>query len=185
MLSYWSKRSAMVRCGAVVVVFDGLDRLQWKRIAVDRWTPIGVWPNGSDAADIREVMDRDAPLLVILDQYVDPVPVLVEELASAPAAVTDLVGTVEGDVALLRIPRLDWLPDQLRERGERFLHQASRDVARRPALLTPPLVLDEDGDEATVRFGLRLRTMDWRPDDLSAAVSHAFAGRLPDPVPVA
>lgn len=172
----------MLRCGAVVVVFDGLDRLLWKRIAVDRWTPSGLWPSDCDAADVREVLDRGEPLLVILDRSADPVPVLVEELISAPPVVTDLVCTVEGDVAELRIPRLDWLPDQLRERGPRFLHQASRDLARRPALLTPSLVLDEDGDHTKVRFGLRQRSTDWRPNDLSAVVSHAFAGALADPI---
>lgn len=180
-MSSWVKRSAVVRCGAVVVVFDGLDRLLWTRIDVARWTPSGLWPSGSEATEIREVLDRGERLLVVLDQSAEPVPVLADELRSAPPAVTDLVHTVEGDVAELRIPRLNWLPDQLRERGERFLHQTSRDVARRPALLTPPLVLDEDGDDSTVRFGLRRRPMDWRPDDLLAAVSHAFAGRRPDP----
>jgi hypothetical protein len=172
----------MVRCGAVVVVFDGLDRLQWKRITAGRRTPSGIWPNDSEAAEIAEVLERGEPLLVILDQSADPVPVLVEELRSAPSTVTDLVSTVEGDVAELRIPRLDWLPDQLRERGHRFLHQVSRDLARRPALLTPPLVLDEDGDRTTVRFGLRKRPSAWRLNDLPAAVSHVFVSAVADPV---
>lgn len=168
----------MSRCDGVVVVLDGLDRLRWRRTAVDRWTPCGLWPSDDEAAEVGEVLDRRQPLLVVLDRCSDPVYVFVDELASAPPAVMALVSAVDDDVAELRAPQLDWLPGPLCQRGRNFLRRVLHNGARLPALLTPPLVLDEDGHDDNVRFGVRTRSVDWRPSELAAAVTHTFAAAL-------
>jgi hypothetical protein len=168
----------MLRCGGALVVYDGPHRLIWNRISAARWTPTRLWPNRTEAAVVTESMSRGDPLLIILDRRTEPIHVLVEELATAPREVTDLVCSVAGDVAELRIPRLCWLPDHLVERGQRFLQDVAATVARSPRLLLPSLILEErDNTPDTVWFGLRVRSASWSVDEVKSVVDHLRAGR--------
>jgi len=138
---------SMLRCGGALVVYDGPHRLIWNRISAARWTPTRLWPN---RAVVTESISRGDPLLIILDRRPEPVHVLAEELAAAPQEITDLVCSVAGEVAELRIPRLNWLPDHLGERGQRFLQDVAATVARSPTLLLPSLILEEHDDPPIV-----------------------------------
>src|SRR5262245_29079636 len=127
----------MLRCGGALIVYDGPRRLIWNKIGVARWRPCRLWPDSVEAAEITEVWRRGEPLLIILDRRPEPVHVLVEELAGAPPEVTDLVSSVSGEVAELRVPRLSWLPDHLAQRGQCFLQEVAATVAHTPPLLLP------------------------------------------------
>jgi hypothetical protein len=165
------------------VVFDGPARLVWHRAGPDRWTLAGLWPSESEATEVAEIISRGGPLLVIFDRRPEPVYVLAEELAEAPPAVAALAPASDRDVAELRVPRLTWLPEQLQRRGQRFLRDATDLVARTPAPLLPPLVLEAAREApANVRFALRVRAGYWSDADLAAVVDHTFGRHHRPPV---
>lgn len=167
----------MVRCGGALVVHDGPRRLVWNRISVARWTPCRLWPDRTEAADLGEAVSRGEPLLIILDRRPEPVHVLVEELAGAPPEVTELVSSVEGEVAALQVPQLSWLPNHLAQRGQRFLRDVAATVAHTPTLLLPALIVQPPGTAPdAVWFGLRVRSASWSIDELMAVVDHMVAG---------
>src|SRR5690242_4701471 len=152
------RNEPMLRCGEALVVYDGPQRLIWNRISAARWTPSRLWPDRSEAAVVSEAVGRGEPLLIIVDRRPEPVHVLVEELAGAPAEVMGLVSSVEGEVAELQVPRLSWLADHLAQRGERFLQEVMASVAHTPPLLLPSLIVQSSGNRPdAVWFGLRVR----------------------------
>jgi hypothetical protein len=172
------KIEPMMRCDGVLVVFDGPARLRWRRTGPDRWTPYVLWPDQAQAEEMNAVLGRGEPVLIVLDLRAEPVYLLAEELAAAPPEIASLVRTLEGGVADLRIPRLAWLPDQLRLRGQRFLRDALDLVAATPAPLVAPVLLEPFGDAPrSVRFALCTGPVGWSRADLSAMVAHTFTRR--------
>lgn len=172
------RNEPILRCGGALVVYDGPRRLIWNKIGVARWMPCRLWPDGSEAAEVAEVLRRGDPLLIILDRRPEPVHVLVEELVGAPPEVTDLVSSVAGEVAELRVPLLSWLPDHLAQRGQRFLQQVAAEVAHTPPLLLPSLIVPAPGSAPdAVWFGVRVRSASWSIDEVMAVVDYMVAAR--------
>ncbi|HET9139275.1 hypothetical protein [Actinophytocola sp.] len=163
----------MLRHGKALIVFDGPRRLIWQRIGAARWRPRRLWPNPTETAEVLDTINQGDPVLIILDRHPQPVPVLADELAAAPAAVTDLAGALTGDVADLHIPTLTWLPHSWTRHGQRFLQHAAEQLTHRPALLMPPLLLHSaDPPAATLWFGLRTHPRPWTAAELTALVEH-------------
>lgn len=170
------RNEPMVRCAGALVVYDGARRVIWNQVSAARWRPSRLWPNPTEAAEVRDAVRRAEPLLIVLDHRPEPVHVLAEELAEAPPEVTALAGSATGEVAALEIPRLDWLPEHLARRGQRFLREVAATVAHRPALLLPALILQPPDGAEPVWFGLRVRSASWSTDELMAVVDHMLAG---------
>ena len=78
------------------------------------------------------------------------------------------------------MPALDWLPNDLRDRGLRFLQASTSRVRRTPVLLRPALALDErDIACPHVRFAHLSRVTSQTERDLAKVVEYAFAGVTP------
>ena len=81
------------------------------------------------------------------------------------------------DLSPIPVPALDWLPNDLRDRGLRFLQASTWRVRRTPVLLRPALSLDErDIACPHVRFAHLSRAAVQTERDLSTVVAYAFAG---------
>src|SRR5439155_25349164 len=119
------------------------------------------------------------PVVVVLEDT-RTVPVLREEWTDV-AGVVPVDPGADQDVFDVRIPVLDWLPAALRERGLRFLDESSRSLAR-PALIRPPLLLDEPAPGSNLRFARRLTTEPLWPYSLLEVARHVFAD-IPAPGP--
>jgi hypothetical protein len=159
----------MVRCENTLVIYDGSRRLIWKQISTARWAPRRLWPSATEATTVAEAVRRGDPVLIILDRRPEPIHALVDELAQAPPEITDLVSSVSGDVAELRLPRLTWLPRSLSVRGHAFLDGMDLTVTHTPALLLPALMLQPPrANTDNVWFGLRARNANFSIDELMA-----------------
>ncbi|MFF3896398.1 hypothetical protein ACFYY3_25095 [Streptomyces sp. NPDC001812] len=119
--------SPTLRFGEVLVVLEGPARVLWKEPAPERashWTPTGIWPDEGQLAMVRAHLESGRPLLVLLDEARDPVPMLREEWQAAPCRLLEnLTGACHGDlvddeVVELRLPFLDCaLAENLIRRG--------------------------------------------------------------------
>lgn len=156
-----------------------------------QWTPTGLWPDAEQRAEVREHLDRERPLLVLLDEARCRVPVLREEWQAAPRLLLlDKAdsGPEDGpedrpedladeEVVEVRLPFLDWLPEEHRERAARFLAESDAALSRTPVAFLPPLMTEErhDGAPLSPRFARRLLPNALTADRLAAAVEHLFA----------
>ncbi|WP_228034031.1 hypothetical protein [Streptomyces spongiae] len=148
-----------------------------------RWTPTGIWPDERQLAMVREHLESERPLLVLLDEARSRVPMLREEWQAAPCRLLkDLTGTssedfVDDEVVELQLPFLDWLPPTHRDRAARFLADSDAALSRTPVALLPALMTEETHDELppSPRFARRLLPTALTADRLVAAVEHLFA----------
>ncbi len=74
----------MMRFGEVLVVFEGPDRISWRAAEHGEWAPDGIWPEQTLRTLLAEHVASGSPLLVVLDEARDTVPVLREEWERAP-----------------------------------------------------------------------------------------------------
>ncbi|MFI9345749.1 hypothetical protein ACIG0D_31495 [Streptomyces sp. NPDC052773] len=178
--------SPTLRFGEVLVVLEGPARVRWKQPTAERanhWTPTGIWPDEGQLAMVREHLENEGPLLVLLDEARDPVPMLREEWQAAPCRLLeDLTGPcpgnlVDDEVVELRLPFLDWLPAAHRDRAARFLADSDTALSRTPLALLPPLMVEKkhDGVPPSPRFARRLVPNALTPGRLTAAIEHLFA----------
>ncbi|WP_046500595.1 hypothetical protein [Streptomyces odonnellii] len=173
----------------MLVILEGPARVLWNEPAVEpgrrKWTPTGLWPDEEQRALLREYLDDERPLLVLLDDAHRRLPLLREEWQAAPRRVVrDLVaaGRVdladdEDEVVEVRLPFLDWLPQTDRERAARFLAESDAALARTPMALLPPLLIEKIrlGMPQSPRFARRLLPSALTADRLEAAVEYLFA----------
>ncbi|GAA3116985.1 hypothetical protein GCM10010449_43870 [Streptomyces rectiviolaceus] len=146
------------------------------------WKPRGLWPNEAQRAGVREHLDGERPLLVLLDEARCRVPMLREEWRAAPCRLLrDRAGADSGDleddeVVDVRLPFLDWLPEAHRKRAVRFLAESDAALSRTPMAFLPPLMTEErrDGVPPSPRFARRLLPNALTADRLAAAVEHLF-----------
>lgn len=167
------------RHGDALAVIDNERRMRWHRPDPVTWVPAGVWPSAEDALSIHRHLDSGLPLLVILDGPQTTVRLLIEELAGAAPDVVARVACGTREPALVRIPALDWLPEDLRRSGLAFLDVSAEHAHSIPPVLRPPLVLSTSDPAAPhVRFAHRLRKGFNLDDHLHALVEHAFGATL-------
>ncbi|WP_330455644.1 hypothetical protein OIB37_01445 [Streptomyces sp. NBC_00820] len=173
----------------MLVILEGPARVLWNEPAVEpgrrKWTPTGLWPDEAQRALVREYLDDERPLLVLLDDARRHLPLLREEWQAAPRRVVrDLVAAVREDLAddgdevvEVRLPFLDWLPQADRERAARFLAESDAALSRTPMALLPPLLIEETrpGVPQSPRFARRLLPSALTTDRLAAAVEYLFA----------
>jgi len=184
--------SPTLRFGDVLVVLEGPARVLWKeptpQPGTRHWTPTGIWPDENQLAMVREHIERERPLLVLLDEAHSRVPMLQQELQAAPwHLLNSLTATGSGKVAddevvELQLPFLDWLPDAHRNRAARFLKESDATLSRTPVALLPPLMTEGtyDGVPPSPRFARRLLPNALTAGRLAAAVEHLFGdGRKP------
>lgn len=152
------------------------------------WAPTGIWPDENQLAMVREHIEKERPLLVLLEEAHSRVPMLRQELQAAPCHLLDsLTATgpdkpVDDEVVELQLPFLDWLPDAHRDRAARFLRDSDAALSRTPVALLPPLLTEEshDGLPRSPRFARRLLPNALTAGRLAAAVEHLFVnGRQP------
>ena len=153
----------------VLVVVEGARRLVWGRTG-SSWQLTGCWPSRSERDALLARLDEHRPVLVVVEPGSEVVPALAEEVDVLPESVRVLAR--DGDVLDLEVAAFDWLPEAVRERGERFVAQAvatvrSTPLTVLPALLTEPL----EGATGGVRFAVRTRAC----RDLSAQLVDAAA----------
>lgn len=106
--------------GDALVVFEGHKRLTWRAPNNGVAGLSSLWPNTAQRQSVAHHLSQQAPLLVIIDRDITPVPLLPEELPTLPSEARRLLED-EGGFPVLRIPLLDWLPESLRWRGSAFM----------------------------------------------------------------
>jgi hypothetical protein len=171
--------TAVIRHGAMTVVVEGAARIGWRRSGAATWAPERLWPTADEAAELLAAVRRGEALLVVFDETPATVAVLAEEFAQAAPALAELAeggDATGGEVVELRVPPLNWLPEELRRRGLRFLRDSRAKAARTPTFLLPPLVIDEPSAQApNVRFAHRLRHTGACRTQLPQIAAHLFA----------
>jgi hypothetical protein len=166
-----------MRFGDVLVVFEGRHRITWRRSGRAEWTPVALWPDSRQAAMVRRHIAVREPLLVVVERPESTITLLGEQLAAAPPAVAALADG-SGDAVDLRLAAFDWLPEEERERGLRFLRASAERAERLPASLLTPVVLDQpDRADAGVRFLHVRRPWVHLERDLGAVVEITFGER--------
>jgi hypothetical protein len=166
---------AAIECDDALIVFEGQRRIRHHSAA-----GFDLWPDAREAEAVRTRIENGRPILVILGGPQAEATVLTEQFAGAPPAFAELVNAIARDLSPIPVPALDWLPDDVRDRGLRFLRASTMRVRRTPALLCPALRLDErDIAFPHVRFGHLLRVGPHTERDLSLVVAYAFADVAP------
>ncbi|MGY6021722.1 hypothetical protein [Streptomyces spinosirectus] len=132
---------------------------------------------------VRDHIERERPLLVLLDEAHRRIPVLRQELQAAPCQLRGSLTAADSrtpahdEVVELQLPFLDWLPDAHRERAARFLKDSDATLSRTPQALLPALMTEQtyDGLPPSPRFARRLSPDALSAGRLAAAVEHLFA----------
>lgn len=159
----------------VLVVHEGESRLQWLGSAAD-WQLVGMWPDAIDRRRLDEHLAAGRPLLVLLDSATAVVPMWRTELR-IPESEFEQV-SADGDLLEVTVPFLEWLPDELRERGQRFRAGTSAAMERIPVALQPAVVVEDPAlRQGSVRFAWRSRRARLGPRELSAVADWAFSSR--------
>jgi hypothetical protein len=162
---------AAIECGDALVVFEGPRRIRHRSA-----TSFDLWPDARELEEIRHRIESGRPILVILGGPQAKATLLTEQFAGAPPAFAELVQAIARDLSPIPVPALDWLPNDVRDRGLRFLQASTLHVRRTPALLCPELCLDErDVAFPHVRFGHLCRVGAHTERELSLVVAYAFA----------
>ncbi|WP_143674221.1 MULTISPECIES: hypothetical protein [Streptomyces] len=162
-------------CGSTLVVFDGPRRLIWRPVSAGRWSLADLWPTARQARQVTDHIEDGGAVLVLVDEEQIDVPMYAEEVAQVPESLAARI-TVDGDLADLRIPALDWLPEPLRERGRTFLRDTDCHIDRQPDLLLPHLLVEEPGQTpCNLRFARIRHPRPLNNDRLRSAADHLFA----------
>lgn len=146
----------------VMVVFEGLGRLQWRRAAAARWTLTGAWPSGDRRQVFLESLRSGRRAMVVLAPDRAGSTLFEEELPEAfeqdvPAERRLVVRPVpEAGLIDVVVPPLNWLPEEHRARGLRFAAWAGHQVATLPTLGLPQLMVD-DQPQRNLRFAYPTR----------------------------
>jgi hypothetical protein len=107
----------------ILVVREGSHRITWRRLDAALWQPDAVWPTPDQAHQIELHLDRGGRVLVLLDPDLAVedgaarVPVMREELLTAPTAVKALAEDDDPVLTHLTVRLLDWLPAHLQAAG--------------------------------------------------------------------
>jgi hypothetical protein len=161
---------AAIECDNALIVFEGP-----RRIRNHSATSVDLWPDAAEAEEVRHRIESGRPILVILGGPEAEATVLTEQFAGAPPALAALAHAIARDLSPIPVPALDWLPSDVRDRGLRFLRASTLRARRTPALLRPPLSLDEpDGSCPHVRFAHLSRISVQTERELSLVVAYAF-----------
>ena len=165
---------AAIECDDALIVFEGPRRIRHQSA-----TRFELWPDPREAEEVRDRIESGRPILVILGGPQAEATVLTEQFAGAPPALAELVHAIARDLSPIPVPALDWLPNDVRDRGLRFLRASTSRVRRTPVLLRPALALD-DRDIACphVRFAHLSRVAAQTERELSMVVAYAFADVL-------
>ena len=170
---------AAIECDDALIVFEGPRRVRHQSA-----TRYALWPDAREAAEVRDRLESGRPILVILGGPQAEATVLTEQFAGAPPALAELVRAIARDLSPIPVPALDWLPNDLRDRGLRFLQGSVTRIRRTPVLLRPALALDErDIACPHVRFAHLTRAALQTEPDLSTVVAYAFAGVMAPRLP--
>lgn len=154
----------------VVVVFEGLSRLQWRRATSDRWTLIGAWPSPRRRHALLEALHSGDRALVVLAPDIAKSTLFEEELPDAfeqdtpPAHKLVVNSDPEAGLVDVVVPPLNWLPEEHRTHGLRFAEWARHQVVTLPLLGLPQLMLDDRFDR-NLRFAYPTRPV--TPDHAS------------------
>ena len=166
---------AAIECDDALIVFEGA-----RRIRRHSDTSFELWPDAREAEEIRDRIESGRPILVILGGPQAEATVLTEQFAGAPPALAEMVHAIARDLSPIPVPALDWLPTEVRDRGLRFLRASTLRVRRTPALLCPPLSLDDrDITCPHVRFAHLSRVAPGTARELALVVAFAFADVAP------
>jgi hypothetical protein len=162
------------RHGEALVVREGAHRLRWSRTP-QGFMLAGLWPDRAERDFVMRHVESSRPLLVVFDREKPIVSALCEELGRIPAGLT--VVDEDGDIVDLEVPSLDWLPQPLRERGQRFASWAAEEEASTPMHLLPSILVEpEAATVAHVRFASRTRVSPMLGRELlDAVLSDLFA----------
>jgi hypothetical protein len=166
---------AAIECDHALIVFEGPRRIRHQSAA-----SFDLWPDAREAEEVRDRIESGRPILVIVGGPEAEATVLTEQFAGAPPALAELAYAIARDLSPVPVPALDWLPSDVRDRGLRFLRASTSRVRRTPALLRPPLSLDDrDVRFPHVRFAYLSRVGLQDERELSLVVAYAFADMAP------
>ncbi|MEU9196358.1 hypothetical protein [Streptomyces hundungensis] len=171
------KQTTTLRAAGALVVFEGAPRVRWSWKSAACWTPVGLWPEPGDRAEVRERLRDGEPVLIVFAEREGGVPVTREELSGAPDAIRRLARMDDAeDLGELLVPPLDWLPQDMRRRGLRFFEQSSAEIAGTPRAIRGPVLLEPaPKDHRQLRFARATGPSGCLERDLPALVEHAFA----------
>ena len=162
---------AAIECDNALIVFEGSRRIRHLSP-----TSFSLWPDPQEAEEVRDRIESGRPILVILGGPQAEATVLTEQFAGAPPALAELVQAIARDLSPIPVPALDWLPNEVRDRGLRFLRASTLRRRRTPALLFPTLSLDDrDATCPHVRFAHLSRMEIQSQRELARVVAYAFA----------
>jgi hypothetical protein len=162
---------AAIECDDALIVFEGARRIRHQSAS-----SFDLWPDAREAEEVRDRIESGRPILVILGGPQAEATVLTEQFAGAPPAFAELVHAIARDLSPIPVPALDWLPNDVRDHGLRFLRASTFRVRRTPALLCPALCLDErDAAFPHVRFAHLSRVGAHTERELSLVVAYAFS----------
>jgi hypothetical protein len=173
--------SSTERFADVLVVFEGFRQIVWHSLGDGCATPASLWPDDSEQAAIDHHLRMNLPALIILDHNPEPVPLLPVETRALPAALVPLV-TPDSDLWELHLPRLQWLPAHLRDRGQEFLETSIAHASTVPALLLPDLLVDTV-TQNSVRFAWRPKSSPLPSHRLRTVTRYLFPDTESSPVP--
>jgi hypothetical protein len=166
---------AAIECEDALIVFEGPRRIRHQSAA-----RFDLWPDAREAQEVRDRIRSGRPILVILGGPQAEATLLTEQFAGAPPAFAELVHAIARDLSPIPVPALDWLPDEVRDRGLRFLRASTLRLRRTPALLCPALCLDDrDAAFPHVRFAHLSRVGARIERDLSLVAAYAFSDVAP------
>jgi hypothetical protein len=155
----------------VLVVFEGPRRLLWERRSPACWRPARLWPDEAERAAVLARIERNEPVLVVLEQVPCSVPLLEEEVDRTPAQLTRLLTDESGPA--VSIPALDWLPDPWRRRGARFARHGRLLLAARPSLRLGGYLTDRCGGSGALGFAVPTTSASGRGGAEAAVASWA------------
>lgn len=120
----------------IAIVFDDVSRIRWRRIA-SGWVLGDPWPDAEERRALQSHLDDGGTALVLTSHDPIRVEALASELPTFDADDRSPLEPVE-----VSVDRFDWLPEEVRLRGEEFTARQRDYWSVRPSLLRPPLSLD-------------------------------------------
>jgi hypothetical protein len=136
----------------ILVVREGGHRISWLRLDAALWQPDAIWPDPDQALMVDRHLERGGRVLVLLDPDLTiedgavRVPVLREELLTAPARVRVAVEDDDPTLTHLVVRMLDWLPAPLQAAGLAAI-QRMRSARPGSSALLDGLVTDRTHDQ--------------------------------------
>lgn len=132
----------VVSVGKIRIVFDDASRLRWVHPYTESWTLEKPWPNDTERDDINDHLQSGGCVLVITDGQDIVTSAWPHELSEN----IHLAAHPADEMIEMRFDHFDWLPDELRHRGDRFISRERTKWSREPAILRPALTLDNETD---------------------------------------